>query len=106
MIRQTYYPKTWTFPGGGVNKKEEPENAVLRECKEEVDIDLKEIDFVTTLDFNHEYKKDHVFIYKAKVKNSDFVIDGREVAEASWFDLDKLPKMGKNAKKILGTVII
>ena len=57
MVRLTYYPNTWTFPGGGVNKKENTKDAALRECKEEVGIELSFVDLITTLDFKHEYKK-------------------------------------------------
>jgi mutator protein MutT len=105
MVRLTYYPNTWTFVGGGVAKDEKPEDAILRECEEEVKIKLQEVDFMKTLDFNHEYKKDTLFVYKAKVDNSDFKIDLREVAEAKWFDLSDLPNMGENAKRILETAI-
>jgi len=104
MVRLTYYPNTWTFVGGGVDKNEKPEDAILRECREEVGIKLNEVNLVKTLDFNHEYKKDTLFIYKTKIDNPDFEIDKKEVAEAKWFDLSDLPNMGKNAKRILETI--
>jgi len=105
MVRLTYYPNTWTFPGGGVDANEKPEDAILRECKEEVGIKLEDVNFITSLNFNHEYKKDTLFVYKAKVNRLDFTIDRREVVEANWFNLRRLPNMGKNAKRILETVI-
>lgn len=43
LVRLTYYPNTWTFVGGGVGKKEEPKEAILRECWEEVGIKLNEV---------------------------------------------------------------
>lgn len=101
MVRLTYYPNTWTFPGGGVDKGEDPETAVIRECKEEVGIDIENPEFIKTLDFKHEYKKDTVYVYKVETYIDEIKIDGREVAEASWFDLKYLPNMGKNAKRIL-----
>lgn len=105
MVRLTYYPNTWTFVGGGVDSKETPENAAKRESKEEVGIELKDIDFVTKLKFNFENKKDTVFVYKATVENTNVTIDHTEVAEAVWFDLSELPSMGKNAKRILASVL-
>lgn|GEM_PF-2080178 len=101
----TYYPNTWTFVGCGVNKNEKPENAILRECKEEVNIELQDVNFVINLDFNHKYKKDTLFIYKSKVNNSFFEIDKKEIIEANWFDLNNVPNMGKNAERILDTAI-
>lgn len=104
MIRLSYYPNTWTFPGGGVDAGEKPQTAARREVREEVGIKLGEIDFVTTLDFKHEHKKDTVFVYQATVENVKVEIDKKEVAEAGWFSLEELPPMGSNAKRILESV--
>ena len=105
MVRLTYYPTTWTFVGGGVHKNETPEAAATRECREEVGIVLQTTDFVTTLDFNHEYKKDTVYIFQASINTSDYTIHPKEIAEAAWFEVNDLPHMGKNAQRILQTVV-
>jgi mutator protein MutT len=101
MVRLTYYPDTWTFPGGGLDGEETPETAAKREIEEEVGITLHDIDFITTLDFNHEYKKDTVFVFKVDLQSPEVKIDKTEIAEASWFSLDALPPMGDNAERIL-----
>ena len=37
MVRQTYRGKTfWTFPGGSIEPDETPQQAAIREVKEEV----------------------------------------------------------------------
>lgn len=102
MVRLTYYPHTWTFPGGGVHKNEDIRSAVIRECAEEVGIQLQKPQYIGELYFNYEYKKDTVFVFKENINSSEIKIDGKEVAEANWYELDNLPAMGKNAKKILG----
>jgi mutator protein MutT len=104
MIRQTYYPNTWTFPGGGIHKCETPLNAVIRECKEEVGIQLNNPEYIGDICFNHEYKRDTVSVYKETVSSLEVHTDWKEVAEAGWFKLDKLPNMGKNAKSLLNFV--
>lgn len=102
MVRLTYYPNTWTFPGGGVNKKENPESAVRRECEEEVGIKLGNPIFIKTLNFRHEYKRDIVYVYKEEISNTNLKIDKKEIAEAHWFNLKNLPQnMGKNALEII-----
>jgi len=102
LVRLTYYPNTWTFPGGGVRKGETLESAVRRECIEEVGIEPTVLRLLNTLDFEHEYKKDEVAVFLSELENNITpTIDGKEIAEAKWFSLDGLPKMGKNAKKIL-----
>lgn len=103
LVRLTYYPNTWTFPGGGVKKKETPLHAAIRECKEEVGIDLQNLIYVGVLSFGHEYKKDtvHVFASEGVSIKQEIISDLIEVAEAKWFSLDALPSIGPNAKKIL-----
>ncbi len=105
MVRLTYYPNTWTFPGGGVNKKENTIDAIIRECKEEVGITLKHPEYIGDLHFEHEYKKDTVSVFKETIDGPEIKIDGKEVAEANWYELDKLPVMGKNARTILNIVL-
>ena len=39
-------PDQWAFFGGGIEKNETPEQAVRREAKEELGIELKNIDFL------------------------------------------------------------
>ena len=42
MVRQTYRGKTlWTFPGGSIEPGETPEQAAIREAKEEVSLDIE-----------------------------------------------------------------
>ena len=84
MVRLTYYPDTWTFPGGGVHRDESTNEAIIRECKEEVDITLEHPEYIGDLHFEHEYKKDTVSVFKENIDNPDIKIDGKEVVEANW----------------------
>lgn len=101
MVRLTYYPNTWTFPGGGIHKNEDGRNAAIRECREETGIRLCDPEYLGSIDFDHEYKKDTVFVFRETIDDQELVIDGTEVAEAKWYGLDELPPIGDNAKKIV-----
>ncbi|MEX2410577.1 MAG: NUDIX domain-containing protein [Candidatus Paceibacterota bacterium] len=102
LVRLTYYPNTWTYPGGGVDKGEDLKSTASRECIEEVGIKPEKLKYIGSLDFDHEYKKDtvHIFISNLSEKVTP-LIDGKEIAEARWFSLDDLPNIGRNAKKML-----
>ena len=105
MVRLTYYPDTWTFPGGSVDKNETPIEAVKRETQEEVGLTLRNPKHVCNLHFNHAFKNDTVSVYKETVDTYDINTNNLEIAEGKWFPLNELPIMGENTKKILASVI-
>lgn len=102
FVRLTYFPNTWTFPGGGVSRNEDHDSAAQRELKEEtgVEIDKQKLRLVGTMEFDHEYKKDTIKIFAGVSEEVPLSIDGKEVAEARWFSKNKFPNMGPNAKRI------
>ena len=57
----------WEFAGGKVEAGETREEALLRECREELDIDLKVKDLL--MDVVHEYPDltVHLSVYKAEI---------------------------------------
>lgn len=102
LIRHTYGPYYWTFPGGKIEKDEEPEQAVRREVKEELGINLDKV--VSTGSFtldSNDFKHDEIFTFWAELKSKDFIADPVEIAEVKWYPKDEFPLgLGKNAKQI------
>ncbi len=105
LVRLSYYPDTWTFPGGALGKKETPEEAAIRECREEVGIVLQDLERVGSLYLEQQYKKDTVSVFRAKATNPAIFIDGKEVIEADWYDPENLPQMGENTKSMLNLIL-
>lgn len=48
----------WEFPGGKVEPGEKPEDAIVREIKEELGADIKVTGFLTTVE--HDYPQFHL----------------------------------------------
>lgn len=44
LLAKPDYKKTWQLPGGGVENRESPEQAAVREIKEELNLDILESD--------------------------------------------------------------
>ena len=101
MIRNTYGHKRWTFPGGGIDHGETPEEAACREIKEEVGIIIEHPKFLGSFFHTPEYKRDTVWCYYKKVNSLDFKIDPFEIAEAKWFPIKNLPPHSPAANKTL-----
>ena len=79
----------WEFPGGKVEPNETPEQAIVREIKEELGADIKVTGFLTTVE--HDYPDFHLSMdcFWAKLE------DGTEMTlleheAAKWLSMDEL----------------
>ena len=91
MIRNSYGAGHWTLPGGAIHRGEQPAHAAIREVKEEVGVELADVEAIGTYENNREYKHDTVFCFVGNVTMPDHRIDMKEVIEAEWFDPSALP---------------
>lgn len=84
--RRNFNPPPWGFFGGAIDEGETPLQAVLRESKEELDLDLTESDvsFLATLptQFRELCVNRHFFLYRTD-QESFTVLEG---AGAIWMD--------------------
>ncbi|MEX2393271.1 MAG: NUDIX domain-containing protein [Actinomycetota bacterium] len=102
MIRNTYGNGYWTFPGGKVDRGEDPAAAAIREVAEEVGIALTDVASVGSYFSRREHKRDTVHCYTARVDSRDHRIDEVEIAEAAWFGSDALPdRIGASVRQIM-----
>lgn len=92
LIKNTYSGDYWTIPGGGINKNESLENAVIREVKEEVGVDITGLKQLGSYFSEIEYKKDTIYLYTAKTNQTDITKNQLEISEALWFDKDSIPQ--------------
>ena len=56
------FPNYWGFFGGKVEKEESPEEAVKREAREELDIELKDLKLFKEYEFKQRKEKEFVFV--------------------------------------------
>ena len=89
---QKEHPLKWEFPGGKIKVNENPIDALKREIKEELSVDVKKYKFL--LDYEYDYqdiKKIHLYFYKideyiGKVMN----IEHNQLLWIQYNDLEKL----------------
>ena len=92
LIRNSYgRSDLFLLPGGGIRLFESPEQAAVREIKEELGCDVRGLAFVSTYESTAEGKRDSIHLFKA-VAQGNLQIDGIEVQEARFYGLDCLPK--------------
>lgn len=86
LLKQNYVNTTKYVCVAGVMKLgESAEETVIREIKEEIGLDVEELEYIHS--YPYEKKEMLMLGYKAKVKKSDLEIS-KEVDAAKWFKLD------------------
>jgi ADP-ribose pyrophosphatase YjhB (NUDIX family) len=91
LIRHTYVPG-WQLPGGGVEVGETALEALERELFEEGGIEI-EAPILKSIHFNRRAsRRDHVAFYLIQgFRQATPKLPDREIAEAGFFPLDRLP---------------
>lgn len=88
-----YISYKYEFPGGKIDPGENPAQALMREIKEEMDleIDVKDADFFMTVE--HSYPDFHITMHSfiCKVENKNFV--RKEHNDHCWLKQDELQKL-------------
>jgi ADP-ribose pyrophosphatase YjhB (NUDIX family) len=89
LVRHTYQPG-WLLPGGGMRRGETPEDAVRRECGEELGATMGPLELFCVCSRFREGKSDHITVFVCRSfslgKKSDFEIDDYQL-----FPLAALP---------------
>jgi len=92
LIRHTYVPG-WQLPGGGVEVGETAIEALERELFEEGNIEIAAPPALKSIHFNRKAsRRDHVAFYLVEgYRQATPKLPDREIAEAGFFPLDRLP---------------
>lgn len=78
----------WEFPGGKIEPDETPEAAVVREIREELDIEVEVLELLDTVEY--DYPKFHLSMdcFICKIKSGNLVLKEHEAAK--WLTKETL----------------
>lgn len=78
----------WEFPGGKIEPDETPEAAVVREIREELDIEIEVLELLGTVEY--DYPKFHLSMdcFICKIKSGNLVLKEHEAAK--WLTKETL----------------
>lgn len=82
------YKDWWEFPGGKIDPGETPEQALVREIKEELDTDIKVGDYLITVE--HDYPEFHLTMdcFMCEILNGTLTLIEHEAAR--WLPVDNM----------------
>lgn len=82
------YKGWWEFPGGKVEAGETPEEALVREIKEELDSTISVEEYIDTIEY--DYPEFHLSMrcYFCKLLSGDLTL--KEAEEARWLTRDTI----------------
>ena len=91
LVRHSYVPG-WHMPGGGVERGETLKEALVKELREEGNLELSGRPELFAVYFNSgTSRRDHVAFYRCTVRQTAPKRADREIVESGFFDLDALP---------------
>lgn len=91
LVRHSYGSGLWAFPGGGLNRGEEPLAAALREFAEELGCMVSEPRQLGTLEEDYHGARNVAHVFTGLIAGEPRP-DMRELVDARFFALDALPE--------------
>jgi len=100
LLEHVFRPDSgWGLPGGFLNKGEQPEAALRRELREEIGVDLEEVEllFARTLRRPRQIE----IYFKARAIGTPQPCSF-EIRTAEWFAIDKVPaELSKDQRRLI-----
>ena len=102
LVRNRYGERAWGFPGGVMDRREDPVECAVRELREEtgVEIGVEDLTLAGTHTQQHARHIDHVYRMERSPEGEVGAngSDRFEIAEVAWWPIDDLPRLRREAR--------
>ena len=101
LFKHTYRKLAWGIPAGGLEFKEQPKDAIVREFFEETGMTVEVVNLLladSSPDFHHVS-----LVYLCEIVAGEFR-ESHEISEIQYFDVENLPPMLFDEKDLIRAV--
>jgi ADP-ribose pyrophosphatase YjhB (NUDIX family) len=90
LVHQSYGSRRWALPGGLLEPGESPQDAAVREVREELGVEFEPDGLVAvyTLAADGGIR----FVFGGRLDGTPTAHDPAEISEVRWWDIDRLPQ--------------
>ena len=78
----------WEFPGGKIEKGETREEALHREIREELELEIKNLEFLTVVDYDYENFHLTMHCFTCELAGGNLKLNAHN--DAKWVNLNEL----------------
>ena len=101
LFKHTYRKLAWGIPAGGLEFKEQPKDAIVREFFEETGMTVEVVNLL--LADSSPYFHHVSLVYLCEIVAGEFR-ESHEISEIQYFDVDNLPPMLFDEKDLIRSV--
>lgn len=101
-------PGMWEFPGGKIEANETEEKALIREIKEELNVDIEILDYINEASYDYDFGTVSLKVYTGQIISGQLTLEehsagkwleAKDLSDINWAPVD-IPA-AKALKKIL-----
>lgn len=81
----------WEFPGGKIEANESEKEALIREIKEELKVDIEILDYINEATYTYDFGTVSLKVYTAKITSGELVLE--EHSDSKWLTAAELAKI-------------